>query len=142
MTNENKAPERIWLGRDNRYVGSPWIRLASDFEDEDEDGATQEYVRADLFEASAAMASRQNALIDTILDEPAKSAKLVGALKACVSSLERANTAEGVCCCGDSMERHGAQMDCGHSPLDMGDYYASKALEAARAAIAAYEVKP
>ncbi len=95
--------------------------------------------------ASAAMASRQNALIDTLRDElakeKAKSAKMVGALEACVASLERADTAEGVCCCGDNMEGHGAPMNCGHGPVDMGDYYASKALEAASAAIAAYEVK-
>lgn len=86
MTSENKALERIWLGRDNRYVGSPWLRLASDFDDEDEDGEVQEYVRADLLEASAAMASRQNALIDTLRDElakeNAKSARLVNAVMA------------------------------------------------------------
>lgn len=83
--------------------------------------------------------------IDTLRDElakeKAKGARLVRALEACVSSLERADTAEGVCCCGDSMEGHGAPMNCGHSPVDMGDYYASKALEASSAALAAYEVK-
>lgn len=58
------------------------------------------------------------------------------ALEACIASLERADTAEGVCCCGDSMDRHSDPMSCGHSPVDMGDYYASNALEAARAALA------
>ena len=47
MTSEHKSPGRIWLGRDARYVGSPWIRLASCFDDEEEDGETQEYVRRD-----------------------------------------------------------------------------------------------
>lgn len=61
---------------------------------------------------------------------------LYAALEACIASLERADTAEGVCCCGDSMDRHSDPMSCGHSPVDMGDYYASKALEAARAALA------
>ena len=40
------APERIWLGRDERYQGEPWIRLASDFDEEESE--TQEYIRADL----------------------------------------------------------------------------------------------
>ena len=61
---------------------------------------------------------------------------LYAALEACVVSLERANTEEGVCCCGDSMDRHSDPMHCGHSPVDMGDYYAGQALEAARAALA------
>ncbi len=99
-----------------------------------------------IAEASASVFSRSNEQIDTLraelAAEKAKVARLVEALKACVSSLERADTAEGVCCCGDNMESHGAPMNCGHSPVDMGDYYASKALEAASAAIAAYEVKP
>ena len=61
---------------------------------------------------------------------------LYAALEACVVSLERANTEEGVCCCGDSMDRHSDPMHCGHSPVDMGDYYAGQALKAARAALA------
>ena len=61
---------------------------------------------------------------------------LTEALEACVASLERANTAEGVCCCGDSMDRHPNPMNCGHSPVDIGHYYAGQALEAARAALA------
>ena len=40
------APERIWLGRDERYQGEPWIRLASGFDEEE--SKTQEYIRADL----------------------------------------------------------------------------------------------
>ena len=99
-----------------------------------------------MLEASASVFSRSNEQIDTLraelAAEKAKVARLGEVLKACVSSLERADTAEGVCCCGDNMESHGDPMNCGHSPVDMGDYYARKALEAARAAIAAYEVKP
>jgi len=29
----------------------------------------------------------------------------------------------GVCCCGDSMDRHASPMDCGHSPVDSGEYH-------------------
>lgn len=65
---------------------------------------------------------------------------LRGALEACVASLERADTEEGVCCCGDSMDRHSDPMSCGHSPVDMGDYYAGQALKSARAALT--ETKP
>ena len=65
-----------------------------------------------------------------------REAALTKALEACVASLERVDTAEGVCCCGDSMDRHSDPMSCGHSPVDMGDYYAGQALESARAALA------
>ena len=64
------------------------------------------------------------------------------ALEACVASLERVDTAEGVCCCGDSMDRHSDPMSCGHSPVDMGDYYAGQALESARAALAQTPTDP
>ena len=68
--------------------------------------------------------------------------RLTGALEACVASLERVDTAEGVCCCGDSMDRHSDPMSCGHSPVDMGDYYAGQALESARAALAPTPTDP
>jgi len=61
---------------------------------------------------------------------------LISALESCVASLERANTLAGFCCCGDNMEGHADPMDCGHVPVDMGEYHASCAIEAARAAIA------
>ena len=60
-------------------------------------------------------------------------AKAVEALGACIASLERADTSGGVCCCGDNMEGHSDPMACGHIPVDMGDYYAQSALEAAHA---------
>lgn len=71
-----------------------------------------------------------------------REAALTKALEACVASLERVDTAEGVCCCGDSMDRHSDPMSCGHSPVDMGDYYAGKALESARAALAQTPTDP
>jgi len=47
------APERIWLGRDDRYVGEPWLTLVSEFDDED-GAVSQEYVRADIHDAALA----------------------------------------------------------------------------------------
>ena len=47
MAAMSDAPEQIWLGRDERYQGEPWIRLTSDFDEECE---TQEYIRADRIE--------------------------------------------------------------------------------------------
>lgn len=76
------------------------------------------------------------ALLNERDDLRAKLAVAAEALGACIASLERADTAEGVCCCGDSMDQHSDQMWCGHSPVDMGTYYASEAMEAARAALA------
>lgn len=63
-----------------------------------------------------------------------RDAALRAALEACVASLERANTSEGYCCCGSSVESHG--FGDGHSPVDVGEYHAGLALEAARKALA------
>lgn len=38
----------------------------------------------------------------------------------------------GVCCCGDSMDRHSSPMDCGHSPVDSGEYYMQNTLDKSR----------
>ncbi|NLH94398.1 MAG: hypothetical protein GX466_09335 [Candidatus Cloacimonetes bacterium] len=40
------------------------------------------------------------------------------------------------------MDRHSDPMSCGHSPVDMGDYYAGQALESARAALAQTPTDP
>ena len=93
-------------------------------------GQAQEAYEAQL-EAEAELAAAQQ-----------REAALTKALEACVASLERVDTAEGVCCCGDSMDRHSDPMSCGHSPVDMGDYYAGQALESARAALAQTPTDP
>ncbi|WP_292041545.1 hypothetical protein [Massilia sp. UBA6681] len=36
--------------------------------------------------------------------------------------IQNAGVSSGVCCCGDSMERHGNPMDSGHNPVDMWDH--------------------
>lgn len=61
---------------------------------------------------------------------------LLEALQEILAMLERENCSTGYCCCGDSMTSHQAAYSCGHTPVDEGDYYQSKAIEAARAAIA------
>ena len=37
----------------------------------------------------------------------------------------RVNCSTGTCCCGAAMENHGNPMDCGHSPVDQGEYVVS-----------------
>lgn len=76
MTSENKAPDRIWAWEGDEQDGweNAYATVASDI------SGSVEYVRADLFEASAVMASRQNALIDTLRDELAKEKAKVSAI--------------------------------------------------------------
>lgn len=57
------------------------------------------------------------------------------ALKGLLDTVERLDTSEGVCCCGDDMDAHADPMFCGHSPVDAGHYYHGKAIEAARSAL-------
>lgn len=58
--------------------------------------------------------------------------RLTDSLERMIACVERADVRAGWCCCGDSMENHGNPMDCGHSPVDMGEYYTSSALELAK----------
>ena len=51
------------------------------------------------------------------------------ALDSAYKMLERGDFSEGYCCCGDSMDHHESPMYCGHSPVDMGEYYAGRAQE-------------
>ena len=61
--------------------------------------------------------------------------RLEKALNGCIAAIEHANMADGVCCCGDNMEGHSEPMNCGHSPVDMGEYHAHQVLTAARQAL-------
>jgi len=65
----------------------------------------------------------------------AENTQLREALEACIASIEHADMSEGCCCCGEDMLNHSSPMDCGHAPVDIGEYYASLALEKARAAL-------
>lgn len=66
----------------------------------------------------------------------APNAALVGALTALLGLIDEFGIRSGVCCCGDGMARHDNPMDCGHSPVDSGEYYSEKPIEFARAALA------
>lgn len=68
--------------------------------------------------------------------------ELAEALRGLLACTERLDFSEGYCCCGDPMDGHSNPMDCGHSPIDMGEYYAWLARKDARAALAAYDAAP
>ena len=52
-------------------------------------------------------------------------------LQSVMCVLQQAEIKTGVCCCGDSMEGHDPGYNCGHSPLDMFDYYGLPIIRAA-----------
>ena len=61
--------------------------------------------------------------------------RLREALDGLLTSVEHADFEDGWCCCGDDMLHHQSPMDCGHTPVDMGEYHASLAIKKARAAL-------
>ena len=65
----------------------------------------------------------------------ADNARLREALNGLLTSVEHADFEDGRCCCGDDMLHHQSPMDCGHTPVDMGEYHASLAIKKARAAL-------
>lgn len=64
-----------------------------------------------------------------------REAALRAALDGLLTLVKHANFEEGWCCCGDDMLHHQSPMDCGHTPVDMGEYHASLAIKEARAAL-------
>ena len=64
-----------------------------------------------------------------------REAALREALDGLLTSVEHADFEDGWCCCGDDMLHHQSPMDCGHTPVDMGEYHASLAIKKARAAL-------
>ena len=71
----------------------------------------------------------------------ADNARLREALETCLTTMERADFADGWCCCGDAMLNHSSPMDCGHTPVDIAEYHASLAIKNARAALNGEETK-
>jgi hypothetical protein len=63
--------------------------------------------------------------------------ELLEALRSCLGMLKQANCSTGYCCCGSSIDSH--TWGDGHGPVDEGEHYQLKAIEAARAAIAKAE---
>ena len=68
-------------------------------------------------------------------DLTAERDRLREALDGLLTSVEHADFEDGWCCCGDDMLHHQSPMDCGHTPVDMGEYHASLAIKKARAAL-------
>ena len=54
-------------------------------------------------------------------------------------ALQQAEIKTGVCCCGDSMDRHDVAFNCGHSPVDEFDYHGLPVLQNARRLLQSYE---
>jgi hypothetical protein len=48
-------------------------------------------------------------------------------LRAARTTINHADTREGVCCCGDMMALHGTYS--GHSPVDAGQYHAMQVVQ-------------
>ena len=59
----------------------------------------------------------------------------VEALEAWHNIAEHCTISDGMCCCGDDMERHPEPMSCGHSPVDHGAYNADLTLKRTAAAL-------
>ena len=74
--------------------------------------------------------------IDEMLSELRRlHAELLEIAKSVEGMVSNCDISSGVCCCGDSMEKHQDPMYCGHSPVDSGVYAADSLLKKARAAI-------
>ena len=146
---EHDAEERDWRSGANAFAAlAKGLRAIAPADGLAAVDALRAEARENAMQALASMGQAQDAYEAQLEAEAElaaaqqREAALTKALEACVASLERVDTAEGVCCCGDSMDRHSDPMSCGHSPVDMGDYYAGQALESARAALAQTPTDP
>lgn len=74
-----------------------------------------------------------------IRDDAPELSALVELLKGWLAVSENCEISDGVCCCGDDMDRHAEPMSCGHVATDHGAYFASGLALDTRSAIAAYE---
>lgn len=85
---------------------------------------------------------------NAVADLEARLAAAEAGEDALAEMVERAQTifahckvTEGCCCCGDDMENHAEPINCGHAPVDHGQYIASGWVEDAAAALTAYEAR-
>lgn len=111
-----------------------WLEGAENTRNVERDEATAKATAKADYEARI-MSAMTTQPADPLSDPRVKA--LVEALNGCIVAIEHANMADGVCCCGDNMEGHSEPMNCGHSPVDMGEYHAHQVLTAARAALRA-----
>lgn len=56
----------------------------------------------------------------------AEVARLRGLVESAEGIFTNCQTSAGVCCCGENMDGHSNPMECGHSPVDIGEYSASQ----------------
>ena len=61
---------------------------------------------------------------------------LLAIAKDVLGMLQNCSVTSGVCCCGEEIDRHSRAMDCGHTPVDSGAYYAQSLFKDVTAAIA------
>lgn len=77
-----------------------------------------------------------NAIRAELLRLQSLKAELLEIAKSVEGMVSNCDVNSGVCCCGDSMDKHPDPMYCGHSPVDSGIYAAESLLKKTRAAIA------
>ena len=86
---------------------------------------------------NAALIAAAPELLNAVVALIADNAKLRAALIVWEAAYDNTLMRSGVCCCGDDMETHSPPMNCGHSPVDSGEYYASSAIMQTRAVLEA-----
>lgn len=105
-------------------------------------GAGNWFVRCSGCKATSDDRARDNAIAAWNRRSPdTRTEALVEALESLCNIMEHCSVTDGVCCCGDDMEKHASPMMCGHSPVDHGAYQATQAYEAARATLSLYRKK-
>lgn len=68
--------------------------------------------------------------------------RAIEALRKTVEFLRSAPLSTGVCCCGDSMDRHPSPLTCGHCPEDSGGHAVAGLIDELSAALAAVDAQP
>ncbi len=74
-------------------------------------------------DAQTARADAADAEVARLKDENERLRSLVDSAHGIFANCE---VSAGVCCCGENMDGHSNPMECGHSPVDMGDYSAGQ----------------
>ena len=126
-----------------REMAANWWKEAVELTQQARLQYSEEKARADKAEAERDEAWAMVAKADTqmgqsladYLQAKVDNTRLREALEVCVASIEHADMSDGVCCCGEEIEGHSDPMHSGHTPVDMGEYHAARAIEKARAAL-------
>lgn len=87
-------------------------------------------------EAKYLSAVTEPASTDTLARLQRERDQAVELVKQAVDIFTYCTVEDGVCCCGDYMDKHSNPMSCGHSPVDHGSYVAGRWREDARATLA------